>query len=251
MNGEAFQIARIVTAFKTGNKFEFTDYEKEIHFSFLPKGIISKSDLWVSEPDKWLDIFPEVGIEKIYLIMDTRTNSKIRSTLGFSNSQPVIIMSVYKYGRVTYWKPHWNYSDTIKGWTVEYTENKWHNAPKSKPIFENNIRDFKSILDRTSVFAYNINENRFGDVFKAASELLIGTLPEKEYKYADIPDLPTENRLLFNAASLADVFGAMGSWNDSPPGSAAQRGMGEEYDALSDELLKQLRIAIMYAINEW
>ena len=27
--------------------------------------------------------------------------------------------------------------------------------------------------------------------------------------------------------------------------------MGEEYDALSDELLKQLRIAIMYAINEW
>ena len=26
MNGEAFQIARIVTAFKTGNKFEFTDY---------------------------------------------------------------------------------------------------------------------------------------------------------------------------------------------------------------------------------
>ena len=128
MNGEAFQIARIVTAFKTGNKFEFTDYEKEIHFSFLPKGIIAKSDLWVSEPDKWLDIFPDVGIEKIYLIMDTRTNSKIRSTLGFSNSQPVIIMSVYKNGRVTYWKPHWDYSDTIKGWTVEYTENKWHNA---------------------------------------------------------------------------------------------------------------------------
>ncbi len=251
MNGEIYQIARLVTAFKSGNRFEFTDYEKEIHFSFLPKGIIAKSDLWVSEPDKWLDVLPEVGVEKIYLIMDTRTNSKTRPTLGFSNSQPVIIASVYENGKVTYWDPHWDFNETIRGWTVEYTENKWPNAPKSKPVFENNIQEFKSILDRISAFACKINENGFGNVFKTASGLLGGAVPEKEYKYADIPDLPRENRLLFNAASLADVFGAMGSWNDSPRGSAAQFGMEEEYESLSDELLKELRIAVMYAVNEW
>lgn len=251
MNGEIYQIARLVTAYKTGNKFEFADYEKEIHFSFLPKGIIAKSDLWVSEPDKWLYALPDAGIEKLYLIMDTNVNSQKRPTLGFSNSQPVIIMSVYKNGKVTYWSPHWNYNDTIKGWTVEYTENKWRNAPKSKPAFKNNIQDFKNILDRISAFAYDINENRFGDVFKTAYQLLGGAVPSTEYRYADIPDLPQENRLLFNAASLADVFGAMGSWNDSPAGLAAQRGMEEEYETLSDELLKQLRFAVMYAVNEW
>jgi hypothetical protein len=53
------------------------------------------------------------------------------------------------------------------------------------------------------------------------------------------------------AASTADVFGAMGSWNDSPPYMADEKGLSSFYNELSDELLKQQRLAIHYAVNQW
>jgi len=56
-------------------------------------------------------------------------------------------------------------------------------------------------------------------------------------------------RLSFKAAITADVFGAMGSWNDSPPYMAHEKGLDKEYDLLSGELLKQIRLAILFAIN--
>lgn len=38
---------------------------------------------------------------------------------------------------------------------------------------------------------------------------------------------------MFEAASIADVFGAMGSWNDSPPIYGSQKGLDKEYETLS------------------
>jgi len=43
----------------------------------------------------------------------------------------------------------------------------------------------------------------------------------------------------------------MGSWNDSPAYMAHEKGMDNEYESLSGELLKQIRLATLYAINEW
>lgn len=56
---------------------------------------------------------------------------------------------------------------------------------------------------------------------------------------------------MFEAASIADVFGAMGSWNDSPPYMAHKKGLDKEYETLSADLLRNIRLAILYAINEW
>jgi len=53
----------------------------------------------------------------------------------------------------------------------------------------------------------------------------------------------------FAAAGIADVFGAMGSWDDEPPSMAQEMGLGGEYDRLSDELLAQKNLAILFAIN--
>ena len=63
--------------------------------------------------------------------------------------------------------------------------------------------------------------------------------------------LPQERCALFDAADCADVFGAMGSWNDTPPCLAGEKGLSREYDRLSDALLRQIRLAILYAVNEW
>lgn len=49
---------------------------------------------------------------------------------------------------------------------------------------------------------------------------------------------------------MADVFGAMGSWNDGPPYCAHLKGLDNEYEGLSNELLRQSRLAVLYAVNE-
>ncbi|RRD28534.1 hypothetical protein EII27_01710 [Fusobacterium canifelinum] len=43
----------------------------------------------------------------------------------------------------------------------------------------------------------------------------------------------------------------MGSWNDSPPCYAYDKGLEDEYKNLSSELLKQIRLALLYSVNEW
>ena len=43
----------------------------------------------------------------------------------------------------------------------------------------------------------------------------------------------------------------MGSWNDSPPCYAAEKGLESEYQNLSSEFLTQIRLALLYSVNEW
>ena len=65
------------------------------------------------------------------------------------------------------------------------------------------------------------------------------------------PLMPKKNLALFAAASLADVFGGMGSWNDDAAGMAQYKKRGKEYEELSNELFTQIRKAILFAVNEW
>ena len=43
----------------------------------------------------------------------------------------------------------------------------------------------------------------------------------------------------------------MDSWNDSPPCYAAEKGLESDYKYLSSELLTQIRLALLYSVNEW
>ena len=61
--------------------------------------------------------------------------------------------------------------------------------------------------------------------------------------------LPPEYAGRYAACSVADVFGAMGSWNDSPPYYAHEKGLDKEYDEYSGELLRQIRLNLLYTIN--
>ncbi|MDE7362819.1 MAG: hypothetical protein K2N38_12900 [Oscillospiraceae bacterium] len=66
-----------------------------------------------------------------------------------------------------------------------------------------------------------------------------------------LPRIPEKYLPLFCAADIADVFGAMGSWNDSPAYTAHKMGLDEEYGDISGRLLKNIRLAIFYTVNEW
>ena len=117
-----------------------------------------------------------------------------------------------------------------KMWNILYTEQEWKNPPSEKPHFENNTEAFKDVLIKIKELACRIDCNKFAIVFQKALDILSGSSGYTDIGYnLPLPEIPEENLYLFVAAGIADVFGAMGSWNDSPPYMAHEKGMRNEY----------------------
>lgn len=81
-------------------------------------------------------------------------------------------------------------------------------------------------------------------MFDSAIRLLDGSDESETKSAAELPQLPPRNQRIFKTAGAADVFGGMGSWNDTPSYMAHSKGMMNEYNELSGELLKNLRIHV-------
>ncbi|MEQ4636066.1 MULTISPECIES: hypothetical protein [Providencia] len=54
---------------------------------------------------------------------------------------------------------------------------------------------------------------------------------------------------LFDVACGAWVFGGMGSWNDSAPFLAYEKGLEPEYDKLTHQLYHHIQHALRYSAN--
>ena len=103
-------------------------------------------------------------------------------------------------------------------------------------------------MTRIENLVIKIECDNFAKVFHSARNFLLD--PESGKGLAE-PQIPPQYLSIFRAASTADVFGAMGSWNDEPGWLAQDKGLGQVYDELSDQLLRNIRLAILFAINEW
>ena len=103
-------------------------------------------------------------------------------------------------------------------------------------------------MTRIENLAIKIECDNFAKVFHSARNYLLDL---DAAKVLEEPKIPPQNQNIFRAASAADVFGAMGSWNDEPGWLAQDKGLGQVYDELSDQLLRNIRSAILFAINEW
>ena len=150
---------------------------------------------------------------------------------------------------MSYLVPHWSFEEDKKGWDIVYKEFSLNGMPEIQK-FSDNTLEFKDILTRISKFADEIECENFGDCFRKGLKAL--NEPEKiEQNILNAPLMPKLNLALFNAASAADVFGGMGSWNDDAAGWAQHKKRAKEYDELSSELFTQMRKATLFAINEW
>lgn len=89
---------------------------------------------------------------------------------------------------------------------------------------------------------------KFAEIFHRALSVLDGEVTGTSEPALPLPEY---NRRMFEAAGVADLFGGMGSWNDSPAVIADKLGQRAQYEQVSNELLKQLRCAGLYAVNEW
>lgn len=261
MNGETHELCRLITEVKMALKEkrelqylpEPEKFRKIREFRFLPKKKIFKTTTeTVFTPEAWYSKLVEQGIEDIKMLLPI--NVKDRHLLGFANTSRGSIITFLKNGEVHYWIADWKHDKELKKWHVTYTEYEWKDAPQVRTSFINNTEAFGDILDRISVFADKIGYQGFGDIFRDSAAILRGeqeeVLTERQLEIPR-PSLPETHKPIFAAAAKADVFGAMGSWNDSPDWSAHEMGLSDEYNSLSSELLTQIRLATLYAINEW
>ena len=251
MNGEIAQVCNIVLASKSalkkrnGIKYRPAYYEKETEFIFLDNQKYRAKNV-----EEWFEYCISRDLQNIKFLIPTSV--KDRSFLGFINTSQACLVCFFENNLVTYFIPKWEYFDNK--WYITYTEHKCENPPKKKPKFSDNSEDFKNILRRIATFADKIDFQNFANIFTKAFDILNGDNIENirnafygQYFF----ELPETNKRLFYASDISDVFGAMGSWNDSPPCYAAEKGLENEYNNLSSELLTQIRLALLYSVNEW
>jgi hypothetical protein len=257
MNGSLYQLSRIVVAVKKALNdsstpvFDPLPYDNKIEFRLLPE--MASSEVVEGRPvtmDSWFQILKHRGLTDIKLSI--RDVEQDRFLLGFANSSPNILVCRYQNGSITCFSPYSSFDSKTRRWDVLNTEQRCDGLLGHPTHIENNIDEFRNVLMKIRDFAVRIGSDHYGDVFQSALNVLSGSTDYVHLRYGmPIPQLPLEHLRLFEAAAQSDVFGAMGSWNDDPSGMAESKGLGREYETLSAELLKQNRIAIQYAVNEW
>lgn len=257
MNGEMFQIASIVAASKKAMQLSESinyfpaKYENRIEFAFLPQTRFLKMEKYTApNVSAWFEQIRKNQVLDVKLFCPYSV--KDRALLGFSNMTESSILCFHRNGKVTYFVADWQFDSVQKNWNILYSEHEWPNPPSKKPQFKNNTDSFREVLLSIRELAIKIECENFAHIFSSAVNILDGSSEYPDKKYGlELPQIPQQNLQMFEAASIADVFGAMGSWNDSPPYMAHKKGLDKEYETLSADLLKNIRLAILYAINEW
>ena len=221
MNGEVTQASRIVAAarksMKDGSAYEFTPlpYEGSVVFNFCDRNKSGAPLFRAKDPADWYAHLSKEGVKNIFMIMGMKVN---RQALGFSNNSAVSIFVRYNDNVVTRFVPHWSFNDDARLWSVEYTEAVAENAPATDPDFRNEKSLTLATLSDIGELAQQLGQEQFVKTF-------------------------------YLAADVADVFGAMGSWNDEPVVAAREQHKEKDYATLSDRLLCSVRLMTMYAVN--
>ena len=252
MNGEVFNSCIIVASIKQALKSNLElNYKSEKYIKSLVFDYILDSNQEKREQasiNEWFKHALKLGLSDVRYATNLTVSSEERSLQGFSNVSYKSILCIYK-DKMSYLVPHWSFKEDKKGWDIVYKEFSLNGMPEIQK-FSDNTLEFKDILTRISKFADEIECENFGDCFRKGLKAL--NEPEKiEQNILNAPLMPKLNLALFNAASAADVFGGMGSWNDDAACWAKRKKRDKEYDELSAELFTQMHKATLFAINEW
>ncbi len=257
MNGQMYQLCVLAAAGKmalqSNEQIQYVPakYENEMSFSCLRGEDSTEAEMHTaSNAAAWFEYLKSRGLQDMKVLCPIAVKDK--GLLGFSNTIESMILCFYRNGKVTYFAADWQFDAGKKLWNIHYSEREWKNPPSEKPRFEDNTDSFRQVLLKIKNFAIELGFENFARVFDSAGNILDGNEDYPDRKYGlYLPQIPPKNLQIFETASMADVFGAMGSWNDSPPWVAHERGLDKEYETLSDELLRNIRLAILYAVNEW
>ena len=196
----------------------------------------------------WIEQCLKLGLKDAGLSI--LTFAKDKALLGFSGMNVNGIVCRFEDFDSVF-TPDWKYDRDKKAWRVKYVECLWRGMPRDALNARDNSAEFGNVLVQIRDFASKIGCENFAQTFDNALKTLRGKVAVGEYYAVSFAALPQPSLRAFAAAGIADIFGAMGSWDDEPPSMAQEMGLGGEYDCLSDELLAQKNSAILFAINGW
>ena len=202
----------------------------------------------ISARQRWIEQCLKLGLKDAGLSI--LTFAKNRALLGFSGMNVNGIVCRFEDFNGVF-TPDWKYDRDKKAWYVKYVERLWRGMPRDALSARDNSAEFENVLVQIRDFASKIGCENFAQTFDNALKTLRGEVAASEYYAVSFAALPQPSLRAFAVAGIADVFGAMGSWDDEPPSMAQEMGLGDEYDRLSDELLAQKNLAILFAINGW
>ena len=257
MNIEIVQICDITLAvkfaLKTKTNIEYFpfEYERNIEFLFSKNKIdFLEKNYKAGNIEEWFDYCLNLGLEDIKILLPV--SSKNLNIPNDLNTSKIKIICYFKNNLILYFTPKWE--KTSGGWNIIYTAHKYESSINGKLKFYDNTEDFKNVLSKIATLADKINFQNFKNIFRKAFNILNGESFENirnTFYGQTLFKMPEINARLFYSAKISDVFGGMGSWNDSPPYYAHKKGLENEYDSLTEELLTQIRFALLYSVNEW
>ena len=257
MNKEIIQICNITIALKfalkTNTKIEYFpfEYEKSIEFLFSKNKLnFLEKSYTARNIEEWFDYCLNLGLEDIKILLPV--SSKNLNISNDLNTNKIKLICYFKNNLILYFTPKWK--KTSGGWNIIYTAHKYESCINGKLKFYDNTENFKDVLNRIAILADKINFPNFGNIFRKAFNILNGESFENirnTFYGQTLFKIPEINARLFYSAKISNVFGGMGSWNDSLPYYAHKKGLEIEYDNLSKELLTQIRLALLYSVNEW
>ncbi len=156
------------------------------------------------------------------------------------------IICHYKNGDAAAFKLKLLLQQEKQRWLYRYTENHLVSYDIPHDIYHDNTADFSMVLQDIAKLADDLDFPWFADRFREARAVLLGEMPYKTD--VPMPHMSETGKRLMNAALISDLFGCMGSWNDSPAYQAEAKGL-ISYTTLSEALFSEIRMAVLYAAN--
>ena len=251
MNGEIQQASNLVISARRSlyenKEIDFTPgkHVQSIQFVFAPR--LFRKQITAGSIREWFNICLRRGLKDIKFVLPS--NREEKHLLGFANTSQCAIICFWEKGRISGFYPTWEFDAEKTGWTIRYQDRRMgRHTVLGNLRFEDRTDEFKRILLDIAEFAKQIEQPNFSDIFHDAfTSLCDGGFIDD----ANIPQqLPYDLKAIYFAVDKADVFGAMGSWNDSPSLYAEEKGLVKKYNELSNQLLVQLRYHLMYVVNE-
>ena len=254
MNGELYQLLRLALYMKDsmrgnkGSEFKRIGYEHGMSFSFSPDSGPGAEEKCY-DARLWVEGLERRKLKAVNLLCFFEKNDP--KLAGFSNAEKQGIVTEYESGTKTIWIAKWAYNKAQKGWMTYYIEEKCPDLSDADFVYLNCRDEFEEVLSDIQKLAQTIGALHFAQVFGSAYDILTGSVEPAIPVWAQdtMLSLDGEALRLFAAASRADVFGGMGSWNDDPSGMAYMKGLSDEYDRLSNALYNVIRMAVMTAVN--
>jgi hypothetical protein len=200
------------------------EHINEIFFSFEGEGKYICFSI-----EEWIEMLHKKGMKQLRLIIPVEDNTDYNKA-GFANGIRKGLFCEYD-GFNTLWQSFWSFDNELKKWNIKIVETKvdWSSE---RYEYASNYESFLKVLIEIESLANKIDCEMFANCFRKAIDIL-------QDKSIDVGER------LRQAARNANVFGGMGSWNDSPPYLAHTKGLGEEYDKLTAELYRQIQFAVV------